>query len=289
VDGVAPPQGQGGHEVDKAYVDPGFFEAVGIPLLRGRNFSESDRTSAPRVAIVNEALARTFWPGDDPIGRTMRQGSAGELTVVGVARDVKVRDLGESPQPFVYLPYGQNYSAQVEIIARTGLDPRRTALDLVAAVRELDPEILLHHPRTMERHLDFVLLPFRLSASILSVFALLAVALASVGLYGIVVYSVSQRTREVGIRMALGASVRGVTFLLMRSGIRVVAAGCAAGLVIAFPLSRTVSSLLFGIDARDALTFVVAPLILIVVTALAAYVAAHRVSRIHPASALKAE
>ncbi len=289
VDGVAPPAGQAGHEVDKAYVDPGFFDAVGIPVLRGRNFGATDRAGSPQVAIVNETLAKSFWPGSDPIGRTIRQVSAGDLAVVGVARDAKIRDLGESPQPFIYLPYSQSYSAQVEIVARTGIDPRRTALDLVAAARELDPEILLHNPRTMERHLSFVLLPFRLSASILSAFAVLAVALASVGLYGIVVYAVSRRTREVGIRMALGANVRAVTLMMMGSGMRVVAVGSAVGLALSFLLSRFVSGLLFGVDAGDTLTFAAAPLILIVVTAFAAWVAAHRVSRINPATALKAE
>jgi hypothetical protein len=209
--------------------------------------------------------------------------------VVGVARDVKVRDLSESPQTFIYLPYSQSYSAFVEIIARTSVDPERTALDVVATARELDPELVLWAPTTMERHLGFVLLPLRLSAWILSAFAVLGVALASLGLYGIVSYSVSRRTREVGIRMSLGANVRAVTLMLMGSGMRLVVVGSVVGLVLSFLLSRALSGLLFGIDAIDTLTFAAAPLILITVAALAAYVAAHRASRINPVNALRAE
>jgi hypothetical protein len=265
---------------------------MGIPILRGRNFDTLDRTDSSPVAIVNEALAERFWPGKDAIGQTIRRENASDLTVVGIARDVKVRDLSESPRPFIYLPYSQSYSAYVDIIARTnsfGVDPQRTALDMVARARELDPELIMWAPRTMEQHLGFVLLPFRLSAWILSAFAVLAVALASVGLYGIVSYSVSQRTREVGIRMSLGASVRAVTLMLMGSGMKLVAVGSVVGLLMSFLLSQALSGLLFGIDAVDALTFMTAPLILLSVAALAAYIAAHRASRINPVSALRAE
>jgi putative ABC transport system permease protein len=289
VDGVEPPPKRRGHTVDKAYVDPGFFDAIGIPILRGRNFNDTDRTDSPQVAIVNETLAERFWPGKDALGRTIRRESAPDLMVVGVVRDVKVRDLSESPQTFIYLPYSQSYSAFVDLIARTSVDPERTLLDMVATARELDPEVVLWDPKTMERHLGFVLLPLRLSAWILSAFAVLAVALASVGLYGIVSYSVSQRTREVGIRMSLGADVRAVTLMLMGSGMKLVAVGGVVGLVLSFLLSRALSGLLFGIDAVDTFTFAAAPLTLITVAAFAAYVAAHRASRINPVNALRAE
>ena len=208
--------------------------------------------------------------------------------VVGIARDAKIRDLSESPRSFIYLPYSQNYSASMEIIARTDVAPERTAIEMVAVARELDPDLILWDPRTMEQHLGFVLLPFRLSALILTAFAVLAVVLASVGLYGIVSYAVSQRTREVGIRMSLGANATTVTLLLMRSGMTLVAVGSAAGLVLAYLFAKALSGLLFGIDALDTWTFVSSPLILITVAAVAAYVAAHRASRINPVSALRA-
>jgi putative ABC transport system permease protein len=289
VDGVEPPPERQGHMLDKAYVDPGFFEAVGIPILRGRNFDQADRPDTQRVAIVSAAMAERFWPGEDAVGRIIRRSNVPDLMVVGVAGDAKVLDLSESPRPFIYLPYSQSYSALTSIVARTSVDPERTALDMVATVRELDPGLILWTPTTMERHMGFVLLPFRLSALILSAFAVLAVALASVGLYGIVSYSVSQRTREVGIRMSLGANVRAVILMLMGSGMKLVAVGGVVGLVLSFLLSRALSGLLFGIDALDTLTFAAAPLILITVAALAAYVAAHRASRINPVNALRAE
>jgi predicted permease len=289
VDGVEPPPERQGHMVDKAYVDPGFFAAVGIPIIQGRNFNEADRPDTQPVAIVSAAMAERFWPGEDAIGRIIRRGNAPDLMVVGVARDAKVLDLSESPRPFIYLPYSQSYSALTSIVARTNVDPERTALEMVATARELDPELILWTPTTMERHLSFVLLPLRLSALIISAFAVLAVALASVGLFGIVSYSVSQRTREVGIRMSLGANARAVILMLMGSGMKLVAAGAVAGLVLSFFLSRTLSGLLFGVDALDTLTFVTAPLILLVVAAVAAYVAARRASRIDPVKALRAE
>jgi putative ABC transport system permease protein len=289
VDGIEPPPERQGHMLDKAYVGPGYFEAVGIPILRGRNFDETDRPDSQQVAIVSAAMAERFWPGEDAVGRMIRRGSGPDLMVVGVARDAKVLDLSESQRPFIYLPYSQSYSALVSIVARTSVDPERTALDMVAAARELDPELILWTPTTMERHLGFVLLPFRLSAFFISAFAMLAAALASVGLYGIVSYSVSQRRREVGIRMSLGATVRAVTFMLMGSGMRLVVAGSLFGLVLSYLLSQTLSGLLFGVDALDMFTFAAAPLFLIAVAALAAYVAAHRASRINPVNALRAE
>jgi len=288
-DGVAPPPGQQSYEVDKAFVDPGFFDAVGIPILRGRNFDHTDRSNGQQVAIVSEAMAEKFWPGKEALGRRVNTSDAPDLMIVGVAKDTKVLDLSESPRPFIYRPYGQAYAAVVQIIARTGVDPARTAIDMVATARALDPELILWAPTTMERHLGFVMLPFRLSAWILSAFAVLAVALASIGLFGIVSYSVSQRTREVGIRMSLGANVRTVILTLMGSGMRLVAVGSLAGLVISLLLSRAVSGLLFGIEAFDAVTFVTAPLLLAAVAALAAYVAARRASRINPVNALRAE
>jgi len=289
VDGVEPPPGRQFHIVDKAFVDPGFFDAIGIPILRGRNFAPTDRPDTQQVAVVSAAMAERFWPGEDAVGRTIRCEDAPALTVVGIARDAKVLDLSESPRPCIYLPYSQSYATFVDIVARTNVDAERTALEMVAVARELDPDLILWRPRTMEQHLGFVLLPFRLSAWILSAFAGLAVAMASVGLYGVVSYAVSQRTREVGIRMSLGADSRTVTLLLMRSGMKLVLAGSIAGLVLSYLFSRALSGLLFGIEPLDSWTFVASPLILLTVAALASYVAAHRASRIDPVSALRAE
>lgn len=289
VDGVDPPPERRSFTVDKAYVDPSFFPAVGIPLIRGRSFEPGDRTDSQPVAIVSATMAESFWPGESALGRTVRRDDGPPLRIVGVARDTKVLDLGEAPRPFIYLPYAQSYSSSMRIIAQTTLDPEHLAIQMVATAREVDPELILWAPTTMKQHLDFVLLPTRLSAAFVTAFAVLALALASIGLYGIVSYSVSQRTREVGIRLSLGANLRSLTLTLMRSGMALVAVGLFSGLVASVFLSRILRSLLFHVTPLDALTFVAAPLILTSVATLAAYLAAHRVSHIKPVDALRAE
>ena len=237
--------------------------------------------------MVNETLAKRFWPGKEAMGRTIRRESAPDLTVVGVARDVKVLDLSESPRAFIYLPYSQSYSAYMEIIARTSVDPEGTVLDMVATARELDPELIVWAPKTMERHLGFVLLPLRLSAFLLAAFAVLGIALASVGLYGVVSYAVSQRTREVGIRMSFGASAGKVTWMLMGAGMKLVMIGSGVGLVLSYCLTQGLSGLLYEVSSFDPVTFLAAPLILLVVAAFATFVAARRASRINPVAALR--
>jgi predicted permease len=291
VDGIEPPEGRDSHMVDRATVSAGFFEAAGVRLLRGRNFEASDHPDSPKVAIVNEALVEKFWPGQDPLGRMLRRPDEGDddLIVVGVAATAKVRSLGEAPRPFVYVPFSQRYTSFLTVVAKTGADPERTAIDLMAASRELDPELWIWESKTMARHLGIVLLPARLSALLLSAFAALALALASIGLYGIVSYSVSQRSREVGIRMSLGADGGSVVGMLMGSGLKLAGVGAAVGILASVAASPALANLLFGIQTTDVVSFVGMPLLLIAVATLAAYVPARRASRIDPVRALKAE
>jgi predicted permease len=290
VDGVEPPPDRPGHDIDRAEVDAGFFDASGIRILRGRNFSDIDREDAPRVAIVSEAMARRFWPGQEAVGRTLHHQPDGvDMTVIGVASDAKVNSLGEAPVSFVYLPYSQAYTSFMTVIARTSLSPEWTATQLLAAVRELDPDAWVWEAKTMARHLGIVLLPARLSALLLSVFAVLALTLAAVGLYGIVSYSVSQRTHEMGIRMSLGADAGAVMRMLAGSGLRLVAVGGLIGLALALLLTRALNHMLFGVGAFDLLTFVAVPVLLGGVALLASYVPARRASRIDPVRALRSE
>ena len=289
VDGVEPPPKRRFHSVDYAVVSAGFFEAVGIPILGGRNFRPADRVETQRVAIVSAAMAKKFWPGKDAVGGIIRQEDAPDLMVVGVARDTKVLDLSESPRPFIYLPFSQSYAAYTQIVARTSIEPERTALEMITTARELDPELILWAPSTMERHLSFVLLPFRLSALILSTVAVLGMALASVGLFSVVSYAVSQRTREVGIRMSFGAGVASIVWMLMGAGMKLVAIGSVVGLVLSYFLTQGLSSLLYGVDSVDPITFLAAPIVLVMVAALASFVAAQRASRINPVDALRTE
>lgn len=289
VDGVEPPPEREHHSVDQTAIDPGFFDAAGMRILRGRNFNERDLPDSPRVAIVNQTMAQHFWPGQDPTGRMIRREDADDLMVVGVVSDAKIRSIGEAPRSFVYRPYSQAYQSFLFVVARTSMDPERTALEMLAAGRELDPEFWVWEAKSMERHLGIMLMPARMSALILSAFAVLALALATIGLYGIVSYAVSRRTREVGIRISLGADGSRVIRMLMGSGLKLVAVGSVIGLAIAFAAARLVSGLLFNVSSFDPMTFLFVPLLLGAAAMLAAYLPARRASRVDPASALRSE
>jgi predicted permease len=289
VEGVEPPPERDFHVVDYSQVVPGFFDAAGIRIVRGRNFNDRDLPDSPPVAIINQVMARRFWPGQDPIGRTIQRADAEDLTVVGVATDAKIRSIGEDPRSFIYRPFSQAYNSFLTVLARTSIDPERTALDLLAAGREFDQELWVWEAKTMKQHLDVQALPARLSAVVLSAFSVLALALAGIGLYGIVSYSVSRRTREVGIRMSLGADRSRVIRTLMGSGMKLVILGSVIGLTIAFLAANVLTSLLFNVSAMDPTTFLLVPLVLAGTAMVAAYVPARRASRVDPAAALRAE
>jgi len=290
VDGVEPPPERDGHNADTAVVDPGFFAAAGIPLVRGRNFTATDLPDSPRVAIVSEAMARRFWTSTDAaIGGILRRGNSPDLTVVGVAADAKVRSLGESPRSFIYSAYSQSYSSAMTVIATTSLPPERLALEMVAAGKALDPDLWIWEAKSMTRHLGIMTLPARMSASLLAVFAGLALILTVIGLYGVVSYAVSRRTREVGIRISLGATHTMVIRTLMGGGLKLVAIGGAIGLVLSVALSRLLGGLLFGVESFDLVSFTLVPVVLLVATVLAAWIPARRATRIDPVSALRSE
>ncbi len=297
VEGVEPPKGRDAQVADRAVVDPGFFETAGIAIVEGRPFHAGDREDSLPVAIVSEAMARKLWPGPNgaagpskALGRqVLRTGDDPALTVVGVASDAKVRSLGEDPRFFIYQPYSQAYTSYLTALARTDLDAEQTAAQLLAVTRAVDADLFVWEAKTMERHLGTVLLPARLSALLLSAFAVLALLLAVVGLYGIVSYAVSQRRREVGIRVSLGADTSSVVRLLMASGLRLVLIGSAVGLLVGLGLSRLLQGLLFGVDALDPVTFLLFPAILLAVSAVAALIPALAAGRVDPASVLRSE
>ena len=270
-------------------MDPGFFAAVGIRILQGRNFDDTDLEDAPQVAIINEAMAHRFWPGEDAIGRVLRRSEDPDLQVIGVVSTAKIRSLGEAPRSCVYRPYSQTYSPAMWIIAKTELNAQRTSLDMLSASRALEPGLIVIRSTTMERHLGIVLLPARMAATLLTVFAGLGLTLACIGLYGLVSYAVSQRTREVGIRMSLGADHSNIVRMLMGSGMKLVAVGGGVGLLMALLLSRLLSRFLFGVADLDLLTFLGVPLVLAVAACVAAYVPARRATRVNPVNALKTE
>jgi len=288
VDGFTPPEGERAFEVDVARVDEGFLDAAGIPILRGRNFARSDAPNGPPVAVINEAMAQRFWPRQDPIGQVFRSDGR-ELTVIGVARTAKIRTLEEQPRPFVYLPLSQNYSPLLWLVARTRGDADQALPAVLEQLRALDPDVMILEAKTMERHLATMLLPARLGALTFTAFAALALALATIGVYGIVAYALRSRTREIGIRLSLGAQPAAAVRLLMGSGLRLVALGVVIGIALSALGARLLASFLYGVSAYDPVTFGAVPVVLVAVGALASYLPARRAIRVDPVVALKAE
>jgi predicted permease len=290
VDGVAPPPGRSAHSVDFTSVDSGFFAAAGIPLLEGRNFREQDRRDGTPVAIINEAMARRFWPGESPLGRTIHlEAGFPDPVVIGVAQTAKIRSLEEDPRPFIYLPFAQEFNSWVTVLATTQGDPAATAQALHRLLRTTYPDVIVTKSTTLADHIGIMHVARRLSALLSSVCAGLALFLAAVGLWGVVSFAVALRTREMGIRMALGSEPRGVVALMVREGMRLVVLGGGVGLAGALLVSRGLSRFLFGVSALDPLTFSAGILVLLLTGALAAYVPARRASRADPITALRAE
>ena len=288
VAGFTPPKGQLGFDIDYAVADSGFFDVSGIRIVRGRGFDATDTRDAPKVAIINEVMAQRFWPGRSAVGATFR-GDTTTYRIIGVARNTKVRSLGEAPKPFIFGNVRQTFSANLRLVARTDGDAERATVKLLGVLRETAPDLLLIDAKTMERHIAAMVLPARLGAIAFTLFAGLALALAVLGVYGVVSYAVARRTREVGIRIAVGAQPSAVVRLLMREGLTLVVIGAAIGLVLGLVVSRLLQTLLFGVQPGDPLTFVGAPLLLLTVGAVASLLPARRASRVDPARVLKAE
>jgi putative ABC transport system permease protein len=272
-----------------------YFKTMGISLVSGRGFTEADRENAPRVVVVNETLARRFFPGEDParsaLGRRVSfAGDSGPwMEIVGVAADGKYWTIGEAPQLFVYSPIEQSYSQTATLVVRSEGDPRSLVAPIRAEVARLDPALPLYDVKTLEEHMGVSLFPARVAASLLGGFGLLALLLAAMGVYGVVSYSVAQRTREIGIRLALGARARDVLRLVAGRGMALVTAGLVAGLAVSLILTRFMEGVLYGVSATDALTFAVVVLLLACVALLACLVPARRATKVDPMVALRHE
>jgi predicted permease len=268
---------------------PGYFKTIGMPLLRGRDFSPEDAQGAPQVAIVNEAAAAFFWPGQDPVGQVISFFPDNvPVAIVGVARNANYLGIGEAPQAMVYLSLLQFYFPYGAIYLHTRGDPDAVLPAARQQVRTLDRNLVLD-AETAATTIRQSLWAQRLSADLLAVFGALAMLLATIGIYGVISYSVQQRSRELGIRLALGASLADIQILILREGIRLVAIGVVVGTAAALAASRAVESLLFVISAQDAVTFVLVPSILTLVAILACWLPAMRAARVDPATALRDE
>jgi putative ABC transport system permease protein len=280
------------------YVGPDHFRALAVPLMRGRVFTTADRAGSPRVAIINELAARRFFAGEDPIGKRVwfgggstfdRPDSAAEI--VGIVGDVAHQALDERPiQPDFYTPYLQfTYASRAVLVrARTG-DPAQLVPALRRAVRNVDPDLALYDVRTMEQRIGESWARRELHTTLLAGFAAVAILLSAMGIYAIVAHSIAQRTREVGIRVALGATMSDVVGLLVREGMAFPAIGLAVGVGAALLLTRALSAFLYGVAPTEPAVYVTVTLLLAFVAILACYLPARRVLRIDPLVALKTD
>jgi putative ABC transport system permease protein len=287
-DGVARPQGQEAVDAPTNAVGPGYFHTMGIPLVAGREFTTRDDRTAVPVVIVNQTLARQVWGEESPIGRTIARDRY-HYTVIGVAHDAKYYELGEAAEPQVYYPELQLYRAQVTFVVEGARDAATVVPDVRRAIHALDPNLAIGGIRTYDDVLRDAVGPYRVSASLVSLFGALALLLAGVGLYGVLSYVVVQGARETAVRMALGAEARAEAARVVRRGLILTGIGIVAGLAIVWPASRLARQFLFGVRPGDPVTLALAAAVLIVVATAASAIPARRAARVDPMEALKSE
>jgi putative ABC transport system permease protein len=275
-------------------VSPGFFSAMGIPLLRGREFDDRDRKGAPMTIIINKRTADTVFRGRDPIGQEIKWGGLENTrqpwcVIVGVAGDIRYRPTESATGLEFYYPYTQWPTPGFRYVLRTTRDPAGLTTEVRQAVAAVDRDTAVIEVKPMNRVIDDSVWQRRLWGTLFAAFAVLAMVLAAVGLYGVMSYLVSQRTREIGVRMALGSSQTGVLRLVMGEGMRLVGIGLVLGIAGALTLGRSLRSLLFGVTSFDAATLIGVPLALAAIALVACYMPARRASRIDPLRALRQE
>jgi len=269
-------------------VTEGFFEAMDIPIVAGRPVLARDDSASQRVLVVNQEFARKYFAGREALGATVRTGGR-DHTIIGIVPTGKYERLGEPPRAFMYFAQAQRFSSGLVIFIRTTGDPAALIPTLRAEAAALDRSLPLANVKTMETHLGVALLPARLTGAVLGVFGVLGLVLAAIGMYGVMAYSVTQRTREIGIRMAIGAAAHDVVQLVMRQGLMLVGIGAIIGLVGAFAASRALGSVLYGGGENDLFTFVVVPAVLVGVAMLATWIPARRAATTDPLTALRQE
>ena len=282
----APPQNK--PVIGLRFISPTYFRTMNIPLVAGRSFTEADNSAAPRVAMVNEAFARRHLNGFAPPGQKLLRGVTPE-EIVGVVSDFKYEGLQTEAEPEIYIPYAQNRWGAISVVARTRVQPEGIFAATQRAIWQVEKDTVLSRVMTMNDHLSDVTARPRFILLMLSVFALVALLLTGVGVYGVLAYTVAQNTREFGIRMALGAETGDVLKLVLGQGMFLVLLGVAAGLAGALALTRLLKTLLFGVSATDPLTFAMIALLLIAVSLLACYIPARRATKVDPMIALKCE
>lgn len=295
VPGVEPPPNQNRHVLETTRVTSSYFETMGIDLLEGRSFDDTDREGSAPVAVMSQAAANRLWPNESAVGKTILPdtAAANAITIVGVVGNAKIWRLAESPFPYLYRPATQasSPSTQHTVVARGNAPPAEIAGLIRSEIRSMDPEVFLTKVGTMDDHLGYVYFLPRMAAVVMSLVGVLALVLACIGLYGMVSYNVSRRTREMGIRLALGADRQKVIGMVLQSGLAIIGVGATIGILGSVGIGSMLGSsgFLLGVGGLDVLSILAAPLILGGIAALATYLPAHRASRVDPVQALRSE
>lgn len=274
----------------------GYFNTMGIPLIKGRDFDDRDKHGSTPVVIITEAFARQYFPNEDPIGKRIKPGISSiedeDTTmrdIVGVVGDVRNINLSKEPPPAYYVPQTQVPFSQMVTVIKTISEPRSLISAVTKEVAAMDPDVPLFEVKSMEEFMSASVAAPRFNTTLLSIFAAVALVLTVVGLYGVMSYSVAQRTNEIGIRLALGAQSRDVLLMVVKQGSTLILVGLVIGLASAYALTRLIASLLFGITTKDPLTFAAVAVLLAIVALLACYVPALRATKVDPMEALRCE
>ena len=290
ISGHIPPAGQKTLLISSNLVSPGYFQSLQIRLLTGRDFAEQDTINTPAVVIINETMAKKYWTNEDPLGRQFQIGKdLKPATIVGIAKDVKYRTPGEEPTPHMYRSYKQFYEPGLSLLVRTQGNPKTLLMEIEREMASIHKDVQAFFARTLEEHLAFSLLPSKLGGSLLGLFGLLGLILACAGIYAAMSFQVAQRTREIGIRMAIGAKPRAILGLFIQRGLRLSIIGSIIGIIGAFAVTRFLSSLLVGVGTHDLFTYISVPAVLIFVSFVACAVPAYRASKLDPLKSLRYE
>jgi predicted permease len=270
-----------------------YFETMGVPLLAGRTFADRDAEHAPRVAIVNDAFAKAVWPGQPAVGKRFHIGSANGplLEIVGVVRGMQDLIPGEAPKPYFFQPLAQAYRAQMTLVVQSDATPSSLIAPLRGVLARLDPRLPAFDVRSIDEHLrnGQAFLFARLGSAFTLVFGLLALLLAMVGVYGVVSYTVAQRTREIGVRVALGASLTSILRLVVTQGVRLAWIGLGIGIVLSFATTGVLSSILYGVSPHDPVVLGTVIGVLTLIAAVASFAPARRATRIDPITSLRSD
>lgn len=290
-EGETLPRGSAGRTIMTNVISAGFFRAMQIPFVEGRDFDDRDQLTAQRVVIINQKMAEMLWPGESAVGKRILIGAESRepIEVVGVVKTGKYRNLAEDPKPYFYYPMTQRRPAAMALVMRTSVDSRGLAGAIRKEIESLDRSVPVSAMKTMTEHLTYALWAPNMAASLSLAFGLIAVLLSAVGLYSVMAYVVSQRTREVGIRMALGANHADVMKMITVQGMRLAVIGVVIGLLLSLALARALSSLLIGVSGYDVTTFVIVSTLLVLVALVACYLPARRATKIDPLVALRYE